>query len=61
MVGLLSLLPLSAGLTGMSKRPLERDEATRIATGIVVSLAIFSFLVDGYLIWLVKPLVENVR
>jgi 1,4-dihydroxy-2-naphthoate octaprenyltransferase len=51
-VGLLSLLPLSAGLTGMAKRPLERDEATRIATGIVVSLAIFSFLVDGYLVWL---------
>lgn len=50
--GLLSLLPLSTGLAGMAKRPLERAEATRIATGIVVSLAIFSFLVDGYLAWL---------
>ncbi len=51
-VGLLSLLPLSPGLAGMARRPVDREPATKLATGIVVSLAVFSFLVAGYLFWL---------
>jgi 1,4-dihydroxy-2-naphthoate polyprenyltransferase len=52
-VGVESFLPLGFGLTGMIRRPRDRSSATRIATGIVISLAIFSLLVDGYLAWLV--------
>jgi 1,4-dihydroxy-2-naphthoate octaprenyltransferase len=52
-LGVLSLLPLAVGLWGVVKRPLERQAATWIATGTVMTLAAFSILVDGYLIYLV--------
>jgi uncharacterized BrkB/YihY/UPF0761 family membrane protein len=50
--GLFSLLPLSMGLWGMVRRPLERKPATRIAIGIVGALVLFGILVDGYLFYL---------
>ncbi len=51
-LGLLSLLPLGAGILGMVKRPMDREPATRIATWIVITLAVFSVLVDSYLFYL---------
>ncbi len=50
--GVLSLAPLSAGLVGLIRRPREQAPATRVAIGIVFSLAAFAFLADAYLIWL---------
>jgi hypothetical protein len=35
------------------KKPLQREPATRIAIRTVLTLAIFSILTDGYLIFLV--------
>jgi 1,4-dihydroxy-2-naphthoate polyprenyltransferase len=52
-LGLLSLLPLSAGVVGLIRKPLQREPATRIAIWTVLSLVIFSILVNGYLIFLV--------
>jgi 1,4-dihydroxy-2-naphthoate octaprenyltransferase len=51
-LGLFSLLPLGAGLSGLVKRPLDREPATRIATWIVITLAVFSVFVDSYLFYL---------
>jgi 1,4-dihydroxy-2-naphthoate octaprenyltransferase len=51
-LGVLSFLPLGVGLFGMLRRPLDRQEATRIAAGIVIMLAAFSLFVDGYLLYL---------
>lgn len=51
-LGLLSLLPLGAGMVGMMKRPIDREPATKIATWIVLTLTIFSVCVDGYLFYL---------
>ena len=51
-LGVLSFLPLGVGIFGMLSRPLERQAATKIATGIVIMLATFSLFVDGYLIYL---------
>jgi hypothetical protein len=50
--GLLSLLPLGSGLFGMVVRPIDREPATKLATWIVILLAVFSVLVDGYLFYL---------
>lgn len=52
-LGLLSLLPLAAGVLGLIKKPINREPATRIAIQTVISLVIFSILADGYLISLV--------
>jgi 1,4-dihydroxy-2-naphthoate octaprenyltransferase len=52
-LGLLSLLPLSVGIVGLIQKPLQREPATRIAIWTVLTLAIFSILADGYLIFLV--------
>ena len=52
-LGLFSLLPLGAGLSGLVTRPLDREPATRLATRIVITLAVFSVLVDGYLFYLI--------
>jgi 1,4-dihydroxy-2-naphthoate octaprenyltransferase len=52
-LGLLSLLPLSVGMVGLIKKPLQREPATRIVIWTVLTLAIFSILADGYLIFLV--------
>ena len=55
-VGSLSLLPLLPGLLGLIKKPVEKQPAAKIATWIVISLAIFSILVDGYLLYLASLL-----
>jgi 1,4-dihydroxy-2-naphthoate octaprenyltransferase len=52
-LGLLSLLPLSAGMLGLIRKPLQRQPATRIAIWTVLSLVAFSILANGYLIFLV--------
>jgi len=55
-VGFLSLLPLLPGLLGLIQRPAEKQTAAKIATWIVVMLAVFSILVDGYLLYLASRL-----
>lgn len=52
LLGLLSLLPLGAGVTGMVGRPVDRQPAIKIVNGIVISLAVFCALADGYLVYL---------
>jgi len=52
-LGMLSLLPLSAGMVGLIRKPIQREPATRIAIWTVLSLVIFSILANGYLIFLV--------
>jgi 1,4-dihydroxy-2-naphthoate octaprenyltransferase len=52
LLGLLSLLPLGAGVIGMVGRPVERQPAIKVVDGIVISLAVFCVLVDGYLVYL---------
>ncbi len=52
LVGVLSLLPLSVALTGMVRRPAERQPATPIAIALVITSTVFILLTDGYLIWL---------
>jgi 1,4-dihydroxy-2-naphthoate polyprenyltransferase len=51
-LGILSLIPLAAGCFGMLKRPVDKQSATRVVTGIMISLATFCILADGYLIYL---------
>ena len=51
-LGLLSLLPLVAGYMGMMKRRIEKRSATRVVNGIMISLAAFCILADGYMIYL---------
>ena len=51
-LGLLSLLPLAAGIIGALKRPLQRQPATRFVNATIVSIAIFFILTDAYLIFL---------
>ncbi len=57
-VGYLSLLPLLPGLLGMIKKPAEKQPAAKIATWIVIMLAVFSIFVDGYLLYLVSRLLK---
>jgi 1,4-dihydroxy-2-naphthoate octaprenyltransferase len=52
-LGILSLLPLSVGMVGLIRKPLQREPATRIAIWTVLSLTVFSLLANGYLIFLV--------
>jgi 1,4-dihydroxy-2-naphthoate octaprenyltransferase len=51
-LGSLSLLPLGAGCLGMLKRPVEKRSSTRVVYGIMVTLAAFCLLADGYLVFL---------
>jgi 1,4-dihydroxy-2-naphthoate octaprenyltransferase len=51
-LGFLSILPLGAGCIGLVKRPLEKLSATRVVYGIMISLAAFCILADGYLVFL---------
>ena len=51
-LGLLSLLPLSPGMVGLIRKPLQREPATRVAIWTVLTLAVFSILANGYLIFL---------
>jgi 1,4-dihydroxy-2-naphthoate octaprenyltransferase len=52
-LGLLSLLPLAAGVLGLIKKPIDRKPATKIAIQTIISLVIFSVLADSYLVFLV--------
>jgi len=52
-LGILSLLPLVAGCIGLLRRPIEKKSATRVVNGIMIAIAAFCFLVDGYFVYLV--------
>jgi 1,4-dihydroxy-2-naphthoate polyprenyltransferase len=52
-LGLLSLLPLAAGVTALIKQPLEIQPATRIVNATIISIAAFFILSDLYLYILV--------
>ncbi|MCJ7542288.1 MAG: prenyltransferase [Desulfobacterales bacterium] len=49
-LGVLSLLPLGAGCIGLLKRSSEKPAATRVANVIMITLAVFLILVDGYMV-----------
>ena len=49
-LGVLSLLPLGAGLFGLFKRPLEKLPATRVVYGILITFAAFCILAVGYMV-----------
>ncbi len=52
-LGILSLMPLAAGYIGLLRRPVEKQQATRVVNGIMIAIAAFCFLVDGYFVYLV--------
>jgi len=47
---LFSVLPLGAGIIGALKRPIEQKTATKYVNGIIITLAMFFILTDGYFI-----------
>ena len=49
-LGVLSLLPLGAGCIGLLKRPSEKPLVTQVVNGIMITLAVFLILVDGYVV-----------
>ncbi len=51
-LGMLSLLPLGAGVLALFKWPTERKTAIKLVNGIMVSLGFFYLLADIYLIYL---------
>jgi 1,4-dihydroxy-2-naphthoate octaprenyltransferase len=51
-LGILSLLPLSAGCIGLLRRPRNKQSATRIVKGILIALILYCIFVDGYLIFM---------
>jgi 1,4-dihydroxy-2-naphthoate octaprenyltransferase len=52
-LGILSLLPLAAGCIGLVRRPGDKHQATQVVNGIMIAIAVFCFLVDGYFVFLV--------
>jgi 1,4-dihydroxy-2-naphthoate polyprenyltransferase len=52
LLGLMSLLPLRAGMVGMVKRPAGKEAALKLVLANIFTLAAFCFLADGYLIYL---------
>ncbi len=52
-MSILSLLPLTAGCIGMLRRPVAKQQATQVVNGIMIAIAAFCFLVDGYFAYLV--------
>jgi len=52
-LGILSLIPLAAGCIGLRRRPIEKRSATRVVNVIMIAIAAFCFLVDGYFVYLV--------
>jgi 1,4-dihydroxy-2-naphthoate octaprenyltransferase len=52
-LGILSLIPLGAGCIGLLTRPLVKQAATRVVNGIMLTLAAFCILADGYLVYLI--------
>ena len=55
-LALLSLPPLAVGMFALVKRPAERQIAIRLVGAIIVSLALFYILADGYLAYLAAHL-----
>jgi 1,4-dihydroxy-2-naphthoate octaprenyltransferase len=51
-LGILSLMPLGAGCIGVLMRSTEKRSATRIVNGIMITLAAFCILADGYMVYL---------
>jgi 1,4-dihydroxy-2-naphthoate octaprenyltransferase len=51
-MGILSLMPLGAACIGLLKRPIEKRSATRVVNGIMITLAAFCILADGYMVYL---------
>ncbi len=51
-LGLLSLLPLAPGLTGLALRPSARAATLRLVLVNMLSLAVFCLAADGYLVYL---------
>ena len=49
-LGVLSLLPLGAGCIALLKRPSEKPSVTRVVKVIMITLAVFLILVDGYMV-----------
>jgi 1,4-dihydroxy-2-naphthoate octaprenyltransferase len=52
-LGILSLLPLAAGCIGLLRRPIEKQSATRVVNGIMITMAAFCILADGYMSYLI--------
>ncbi len=52
-LGILSLIPLGAGGIGLLKRRTERQSATRIVNVIMITIAAFCILLDGYMGYLI--------
>ena len=52
-LGILSLLPLAAGCISLLRRLVEKQAATQAVNGILIAIAAFCFLVDGYFVYLV--------
>jgi 1,4-dihydroxy-2-naphthoate octaprenyltransferase len=52
-LGFVSLLPLAAGCIGLLRRPIEKQSATRVVNAIMITIAAFCFLIDGYMAYLV--------
>ena len=50
LLGLFSLLPLGASILPILTTPIEPKIATRYVNGILICLALFFILIDGYLI-----------
>jgi 1,4-dihydroxy-2-naphthoate octaprenyltransferase len=48
--GIISLIPLGAGLVAFLKRPVEKQLANRIVGGIMVAFMVFFILVVGYMV-----------
>jgi len=53
-LGLMSLLPLAAGVAGLILRPTARAVALRLVLANMLSLAAFCAAADGYLAWLLR-------
>jgi 1,4-dihydroxy-2-naphthoate octaprenyltransferase len=52
-LGLMSLLPLRAGMVGMLKRPAEKEATLKLVLTNMLMLAAFCLAADGYLIYLI--------
>jgi 1,4-dihydroxy-2-naphthoate polyprenyltransferase len=57
-LGFLSLIPLAVGCTGLQSRLVEKQAATRVVNVIMIAIAAFCFLVDGYFVYLVSVTVN---
>jgi hypothetical protein len=52
-IGWISLFPAAVGILGWLQRPSRRRPASKLAAAIIISLSVFSLVVDGYLLYLV--------